>query len=398
MTSDFNSLQLSNIAEYVNQKISTEHLDDKIYISTENMLPNKGGIVNATTLPSINSTSAFNVGDILVSNIRPYFKKIWQATFNGGCSNDVLVFRAKENICPKFLYYVLSDDKFFNYAMSTSKGTKMPRGDKQSIMLYKVPDFDLITQQKIAKVLSAIDDKIELNNKINENLEQQAQAIFRSWFVDFEPFGETMPKNWEVARLTDIAEYLNGLAMQKFRPKENEKSLPVLKIKELRQCCCDVNSDLCSENINSNYIINDGDIIFSWSGTLLLDFWCGGKCGLNQHLFKVSSKKYDKWFYYYWTKYHLDKFIAIAADKATTMGHIKREDLEKSEVLIPTQEIYKEINNIIKPIIEKIIFNRIENRSLTQLRDTLLPKLMSGEIDVSNIDILDDKLLFDKEK
>lgn len=296
----------------------------------------------------------------------------------------------------RFIYYYLLN----KYAVLSSMANG---GAQQNLNSLQIKNFSIYipplkTQQKIAHLLSTIDDKIELNNKINENLEQQAQAIFKSWFVDFEPFGGAMPYDFEIAKLTDIADYLNGLAMQKFRPEGCEKSLPVLKIKELRQCCCDKDSDLCSENINPDYIINDGDVIFSWSGTLLLDFWCGGKCGLNQHIFKVTSEKYDKWFYYYWTKYHLDKFIAIAADKATTMGHIKREDLEKSEVLIPTQEIYKKIDNIIKPIIENIILNRVENRNLIQLRDTLLPKLMSGEVDVSHINILNDKLLIDKEK
>lgn len=298
----------------------------------------------------------------------------------------------------EFLYWYMRTKKYQQSIVASCSGSVIKHTSPGRICELEILVPDLKIQQKIAKVLSTIDDKIELNNKINENLEQQAEVIFKSWLVDFEPFGGMMPKDWKIARLTDIAEYLNGLAMQKFRPEEGEKNLPVLKIKELRQSYCDTNSDLCSGNINPNYMINDGDVIFSWSGTLLLDFWCGGKCGLNQHLFKVSSEKYDKWFYYYWTKYHLDKFIAIAADKATTMGHIKRQDLERAEVLIPTDKIYDEINNIIKPIIEKIIFNRIENKNLTQLRNTLLPKLMSGEIDTSNINILDNKLLFDKEK
>lgn len=180
--------------------------------------------------------------------------------------------------------------------------------------------------------------------------------------------------------------------MQKFRPSEDEIGIPVLKIKELRQGFCDNQSDLCSPNIKSEYLINDGDVIFSWSGTLWLDLWCSGLCGLNQHLFKVTSSKYDKWFYYFWTKYHLNKFVAIAADKATTMGHIKREDLDKSEVLIPDDETYIQLTSLLSPILELIIKNKIENRQLIQLRDTLLPKLMGGEIDVSNVDISADKL------
>ena len=175
--------------------------------------------------------------------------------------------------------------------------------------------------------------------------------------------------------------------MQKFRPQNDEVGLPVLKIKELRQGSCDASSELCSPNIKPEYIVHDGDVIFSWSGTLLVDIWCGGTCGLNQHLFKVSSETYDKWFYYLWTAHHLERFIAIAADKATTMGHIKREDLVKAEILIPSKEDYVEMSSILSPIVELIISNRIESRKLAVLRDELLPKFMSGEIDVSDVQL-----------
>lgn len=173
--------------------------------------------------------------------------------------------------------------------------------------------------------------------------------------------------------------------MQKFRPKEGEVGIPVLKIKELGQGMCDSSSDLCSPTIAGNYIVNDGDIIFSWSGTLLVDIWCGGTCGLNQHLFKVTSDKYPKWFVFYWTKYHLANFIRIAKDKAVTMGHIKRGDLEVSEVFIPQTELLNKINGIIAPIFNAVIKNRIENRKLSTLRDTLLPQLMSGELSVDDV-------------
>ena len=218
---------------------------------------------------------------------------------------------------------------------------------------------------------------------INDNLEQQAQLLFNEFFFE----RKQIPNTWKKGCLLDIADYLNGLAMQKFRPLGNEIGIPVLKIKELRQGICDNNSERCSSNIKNDFIINDGDVIFSWSGSLLVDFWCGGICGLNQHLFKVSSDKYDKWFYYSWTKHHLKKFISLASDMATTMGHIKREELEKAEVLIPDKDDYNKIGTVLKPIYESIISNRIENRRLSVLRDSLLPKLMSGEIDVSNIEI-----------
>ena len=380
-------LNLSDICEYAKGKIAVADLNEDCYISTENMLPNKSGITSATSLPKTSQTQSFQAGDILVSNIRPYFKKIWFAEFDGGCSNDVLVFRAKKGISSSYLYYVLANDEFFDYAMKTSNGTKMPRGDKKAIMKYEVEQMDFDTQQKSAVTLRSIDQKIALNTAINENLEQQAQAIFKSWFVDFEPFGGVMPDDWKTSHLLSVANYLNGLAMQKYRPIDGEIGLPVLKIKELRQGFCDSNSELCSPSIKSEYIIQNGDVIFSWSGSLLVDFWCGGQCGLNQHLFKVTSNTYDKWFYFVWTKYHLNRFIAIAADMATTMGHIKRSELEKSQVFIPNKADYKIIGSLLKPIYDTIINNRIENQRLAALRDTLLPKLMNGEIDVSKVRI-----------
>lgn len=161
---------LSLLCEYRKGKVDVSTLNHDTYISTENMLPNKAGITQAASLPSVAQTQEYKKGDVLVSNIRPYFKKIWHAKYDGGCSNDVLVFKAKESVCSDFLYYVLADDSFFAYSMATSKGTKMPRGDKSSIMQYEVHQFDVKEQGKIASILRSLDEKIELNNAINNNL------------------------------------------------------------------------------------------------------------------------------------------------------------------------------------------------------------------------------------
>lgn len=244
---------------------------------------------------------------------------------------------------------------------------------------------------RIASILSSLDRKIELNNKINADLEEMAQAIFKNWFVDFESFKNgkfvdselgMIPEGWKVGRLTEIASYMNGLAMQKFPPENNEDSLPVLKIKELGQGFCGTDSDRCSCNIKDECKIHNGDVIFSWSGTLLVDVWCGGDCGLNQHLFKVTSKDYPKWFYYYWTKHHLQEFIHIAKDKAVTMGHIKRGHLEEAMVAIPDNDSMEKAHELFEPILSKMISLRLESSRLSLLRDTLLPRLMSGEIEV----------------
>ena len=177
---------LADICEYAKGKVDVAILDDETYIFTENMMPNKGGITSASSLPTIAQTQVFLAGDVLVSNIRPYFKKIWFAEFDGGCSNDVLVFRAKDGVSKRFLYYVLSDDTFFDYSMATSKGTKMPRGDKAAIMKYEVPDFTYEEQEKIAGILEALDRKIQLNTEINENLLEQALTLYATQFSSLE--------------------------------------------------------------------------------------------------------------------------------------------------------------------------------------------------------------------
>ena len=279
----------------------------------------------------------------------------------------------------KLAYY-----KFLTYDIYRMDSVSaIPSTDRYEIYSIDVDLPDLVTQRRVVSVLELLDNKIQDNNKINDNLEQQAQAIFRREVLR----NGKLPPNWTTGSLLDIADYLNGLAMQKFRPIDGERGLPVLKIKELRQGFCDYSSELCSPNIKPEFIVHDGDVIFSWSGSLLVDLWCGGTCGLNQHLFKVTSDKYPKWFYYAWTAHHLARFVAIAADKATTMGHIKREDLAKAEVIIPDTTSMERIGGVIEPIYDLIINQRVENRRLSMLRDSLLPKLMSGELDVSSVEL-----------
>ncbi|WP_288621588.1 restriction endonuclease subunit S [uncultured Treponema sp.] len=324
------------------------------------------------------STKILSKGDIIISargTVGELAIIPSDMAFNQSCYG----LRAKDFVDSCFLYYLLKQS--VNILKHNTHGSVFDTITRETFENISVKLPPLPTQQKIARILSSLDDKIELNNKINTNLEQQSRPLFKNCFVDFEPFSGKMPEEWKVGKLSDIADYLNGLAMQKFRPLEDEEGLPVLKIKELRQGCYDESSELCSPSkVRPEYIIHDGDVIFSWSGSLLVDIWCGGTCGLNQHLFKVTSQTYEKWFYYLWTKHHLDKFIFLAADKATTMGHIKREELDKAEVVIPDDKTYQNLTSVIKPFIDEIINNRIENRKLSQIRDGLLPKLMNGEI------------------
>lgn len=338
----------------------------------------------------------FRKGDILYSEIRPANKRFCFVDFEPKdyiASTKLMVLRAHEDIDPQYLYQILrSNDTLTQLQMlAESRSGTFPQITYSELSNIMVSLPSQKAQKNIVSILASLDRKIELNNKINADLEEMAQAIFKNWFVDFEPFKDgkfvdselgMIPEGWKVGRLTEIASYMNGLAMQKFPPENNEDSLPVLKIKELGQGFCGTDSDRCSCNLKDECKIHDGDVIFSWSGTLLVDVWCGGDCGLNQHLFKVTSKDYPKWFYYYWTKHHLREFIHIAKDKAVTMGHIKRGHLEEAMVAIPDNDSMEKAHELFEPILSKMISLRLESSRLSSLRDTLLPRLMSGEIEV----------------
>lgn len=316
---------------------------------------------------------------IIVGRVGAYCGSVYYEPFECWISDNAIAGQPKNDTDISYAYYLLSSLQLNRRHIGTGQPLLT-----QSILNgieCLIPDIE--TQKKISGFLGTIDQKIYLNEEVNKNLLEQAQSIFTQEFLML----DRIPDGWQESSLLGIADYLNGLAMQKYRPKDDEQGLPVLKIKELRQGSCDFNSELCSPSIKPEFIVHDGDVIFSWSGSLLVDLWCGGTCGLNQHLFKVTSSTYDKWFYYAWTNHHLQKFAAIAADMATTMGHIKREELSKAEVLIPSQSDYDRIGGLLAPLYDLVIANRIENRKLASLRDELLPQLMSGQLDVSEVSL-----------
>lgn len=305
-------------------------------------------------------------------------------------------------INPKYIYYWFLSPLGVQEIEAITIGSTQKALTMVSLrkMKLKIPSY--ATQGIIVNILSTLDDTIINNLNIISNLEQIAQTLFKQHLVDYEfpddngelyksSGGEMemsdlglVPKEWRVDTLDKIANYQNGLAMQKFRPKNEKVSLPVLKIKELNQGFTENKSERCSMDIKESVKVYDGDVIFSWSGTLLVKLWVGGPAGLNQHLFKVSSQHYPKWFYYYWTKHHLIRFIAIAADKATTMGHINKSHLSESKVIIPPQKELSLLSSIINPILEEIISKGKENEKIKELRDNLLSKLLSGEIELAD--------------
>lgn len=376
--------KLSDICFYVKGKVDVSGLTDADYISTENMMPNKGGVTIASSLPSTAQTQAYRKDDVLVSNIRPYFKKIWFADCNGGCSNDVLVLRAKEDTDARFLYYVLADDAFFDYSTATSKGTKMPRGDKTAIMQYEVPHFDLPIQKKIAGILADIDNKISLNNNINKNLEQQAQTLFDNFYDSL---------SGQSCILSEIIDIRDGTHDS---PKATEHGYPLVTSKHLLPFGVDTSSaNIISkadyDKANERSKVNTGDILISMIGTVgLISYVIDSPVEFaikNVGLFKTSKHpSLDLYILYYLknksTTQHMEKCLAGSTQKYISLG-----ELRKLPIVVPSPDELAAYNLVVRPIVSEIALLVQENRRLSNLRDTLLPKLMSGELDVSGLDI-----------
>lgn len=316
------------------------------------------------------------------------------------------------HVAPEFLRWLTTSpqwwaqiDKFMNVGaiFNSLRCADVPN--------FRMPIAPLNEQRAIAAILSALDDKIELNRRMNETLEASARALFRDWFVDFGPTrakaegrpaylapalwslfpdrldDDGVPEGWSERSLDQIADFLNGLALQKYPADISEPSLPVIKIGELRSGVTS-NSNRASTDVPAKYIVSDGDFLFSWSGSLLAKFWTEGAGALNQHLFKVTSDTYPAWFFSQWVWHHLSEFQAIAASKATTMGHIQRGHLSAAMTVTPTTNMLAAMGKVMQPILDLMIGNLIESRTVAATRDALLPKLMSGEIRVRDAEAL----------
>ena len=311
-------------------------------------------------------------------------------------------------VLPVFLRWLVRSDDWWNEVRRfVNVGAVF-----DSLRCKDIPNFSLPIpprreQEGIAGLLTALDDRIELLREANATLEAIAQALFKSWFVDFDPVrakseGRTpggmdeataalfpdsfedsplgpIPTGWTVDSLDSIADFRNGLAMQKYPPLDTNDQLPVIKIAQLRKGSS-VGADLASRKIKTEYIVNDGDVLFSWSGSLEVEIWCGGEGALNQHLFKVTSTRFDKWFYLLWTKHHLNNFRSVAAGKATTMGHIQRSHLTDATVLIPDALVQSAASGLLGSIVDRLVENNVQAKTLEALRDGLLPRLTSGQL------------------
>lgn len=378
---------LSSLCEYRKGKVDVDMLDRDTYISTENMLPNKGGVVQAVSLPAISQTQEYKKGDVLVSNIRPYFKKIWQAEYDGGCSNDVLVFKANESTDKDFLYYVLADDAFFNYSMVTSKGTKMPRGDKTSIMQYGVPHYDIVRQKKIACVLRMLDKKIELNNKINNNLLEQVLAIYRHRFVD------TTNELRQICRADEYFDISIGKTPPRKEPQwfsTNPKDVTWVSISDMGTCglyISESSEQLTKEAVDRHNvkIVPDNTVLLSFKLTVGRIAITDGEMTTNEAIahFKTDKKEINEYLYCYLKCFNYQTMGSTSSIATAVNSKI----IKGMPFIVPTDEEITEFHSLAAPMFARIKANQAEIRNLTLLRDALLPKLMSGELNVSDIDL-----------
>lgn len=307
---------------------------------------------------------------IIIGRVGAYCGSVYYTNIPVWVSDNALAAKPVEGNDAKFVYYYLQNLNLNDFAEGSSHPLVTQR--LLNSIDVKIPS-DGIEQKRIASILSSLDDKIDLLNRENATLEAMAETLFHQWFI------EEAKEDWEKESLSSIATFLNGLACQKFPPKDEINKLPVLKIRELTNGIGG-DSDWATTEVDDEYVVHSGDVIFAWSASLMVKIWNGDDCILNQHLFKVTSEKYPKWFYYLWCKHHLNEFIAIAQSHATTMGHIKRNDLNAAMVLVPSSDEIRTMNNAISPLFEKMENNNRQLNSLRKTRDTLLPKLMSNEI------------------
>ena len=362
--------RLSDCADYASDRTSNITVEN--YISTENMIPNKGGVTTASSIPDAKTASAYKENDILLSNIRPYFCKIWLADKEGSCSNDVLVIRAKKDINSKFLYYVLSDKNFFNWDNVTSKGTKMPRGTPKAIMKYFVPNVDNNIQQKIANILSRYDEAIENNNKRIKLLEQMAQNLYKEWFVRFRfpgwentEFENGIPKGWKVEKLGKLLE--RQPFGKTYKKEDLEKEGNVIVIDQSTDDFLGFhNNEPAYKADFSNPMILFGD--HSCKFVLMCRNF-----SLGENIIPINAKNCNS--------YYLFRSIDGIIETTEYKRHWSM--LINQKILLPSRDLQDKFGSVYKSFIKQIENLKQKNQNLTKQRDLLLPRLMSGKIEVN---------------
>lgn len=370
---------LSDICYYVSDKIPVKQVQLADYVSTENLLQNKGGLSVANKLPS-GKVTAFQAGDVLVSNIRPYFKKIWLADRSGGASNDVLVFRKlNDEIYEKYLYYILADDRFFAFSTVSASGSKMPRGDKVQIMNYPVKLPPLESQKKIADILSSLDEKIELNRRMNETLEQLGQALFRYYFVD-----NPEAKNWKRGVISDLGEVVTGKTPSKKNQKFFGDEVAFLKVPDMHKTSIVIKTSdnlslMGAESQKSKYISRWSTCV-SCIATVGVVSLAGKNMQTNQQINSIIPRESCFKFFNYFLMRHKSDYIKTLASSGSATPNLNMGHFSNITVVIPDRELLKEFDARVNHLFLQMENNLQENETLMNIRDSLLLKLISGEI------------------
>ena len=396
-------MRLEQVAFYSKEKIGIQELQKDTYVSNENLLQAKGGLKKAEKLPKTPaSVIRFDEKDILIGNIRPYLKKIWFADRSGGASSDVLTLKVKEGFHPKFVYYALLRDEYFDFAMSGSKGSKMPRGDKSHILTFPIPDFEFDLQVRIASILSDIDSKIELNNKINAELESMAKLIYDYWFVQFDfpdenekPYKSSggkmvyndelkreIPEGWKVVAVTDYMDLQYGFPFKTALFNNEKNGVPVVRIRDILKNTISLYS---TEDTDTKYALNKGDLIIGMDGNFHLNFWDKDDCYLNQRCVRIR-KNTPSDLSMFQVLYSIEPYIKAREKNVsrTTVGHLSAKDINSLRLILPPKNIQLKGNALFDSSLDKLITNRNENRKLEELRDWLLPMLMNGQVTIKD--------------
>lgn len=391
--------KLSSIAYYVTDKISSNDISLAEYVTTDCILQNKKGREVATNLPPQPcSLIRYQRGDVLIANIRPYLKKVWFADIDGGASPDVLVFRAKDGHSPSFLYAIFLQDSFFDYVMQGTKGSKMPRGDKEQILRYEMPTFSC-SEESIGTFFLNLDRKIHLNERINQNLEAMAKQLYNYWFVQFDfpneegkPYkssgGEMVwnnklkreiPEGWKVKSIFEELDVQYGYPFSTELFTETETSIPVVRIRDI---VANTVSAYTTENTDSKYLLNKGDLVIGMDGNFHINYWPDDISYLNQRSVRLRALN-DSNVSIIQARLDIEPYIKAkeARAKGSTVGHLSDKDMKELYVMVPSEYGAR---NEFDALLYQIILNRNEIISLTKQRDHLLPLLMNGQVSVNS--------------
>ena len=385
-------MKLSEIATFVEDKISSNSISLEDYVTTDSLLPNKEGKALATNLPPvICSLTHYRKGDVLVANIRPYLKKVWLADKEGGCSSDVLVFRVKEGNKSSFLYAVVLQDRFFDYAMKGAKGSKMPRGDKDHIMKYELPTFSPQEQENIGNLVISITNKLWLNRSINHNLEAMAKQLYDYWFVQFDfpdengnPYKSSggkmvwneklkceIPQGWKDCKIKDFMRIFTG---------KKDVSKAVSGNYKFFSCA--------PEAITSNEYIYDGYAVLvsgngSYTGRVC---FYKGKFDLYQRTYAcVLDEEVRNISFFYYTLRYLFQPIYSGGKHGSSIPYIVLGDLADFCFAF-NETICKKFVDAVTPMFDEQLLRLQEIEYLTKLRDALLSLLMNGQATPLNCD------------